>query len=287
MEPSRFDTLTRSLLVSGSRRRLLAGLLGGLLLRGKAESARAQVINCGCGTSTCLMDPNGDFRGCCGGGACANRDGFLVACCGADGLCCDGVCCGAGQFCVGPGQCANACPAGTGACGRTCCAAGLECHGSTCTLPPPPPPPPCNGITCNGDCCGAGVGCDISGGCAAPCEAPLFSCKGNCMLTCAPGTLNADTCACECAGPICGSICCGAGQECASDGLLTGEPRCCPQGKSCGGDCKGDPGIVCCKAGPSGTGSACNSKTQTCCGDGCCPKRTGRCVGGKCKKRKK
>jgi len=317
MEAERFDTFVRALIGGSSRRRLLAGLLTGIALGHAPRPAAAQ--ECGCHPDqACLRDPDGTFRGCCGGTPCPGPDGFYLhgACCHGDNHCCAGVCCAADRRCVTPrvcgvaclagqtecgrgccgegqecgagDQCIATCPAGTTRCGGTCCEHGCEGGGTRCALPPPPPPPPCNGTTCNGVCCGAGVGCDVSGDCGAACEAPLISCKGTCILPCPPGrALNADTCACKCEGQVCGTICCGADQECSNDGSEGGVPTCCAAGKSCGLLCKGAPHTKCCTAGPTSAGGFACAKSDICCGKGaCCKKGKQSCAKGKCKPKK-
>jgi hypothetical protein len=158
MDAHRLDTIARSLIVAGSRRRALAAALGGVLgLRGRARpddataggKCKPKCSEC----KKCKKGKNGK-RGKCKPKA--NGTGC------ATGTCQAGRC----VFCADKPD-------------FTDCGSGNQCSGGVCATPP----------TCRVDlapcpCC-AGITCDASDHCAcAPAGAPCRSSRGCCTGSC-------------------------------------------------------------------------------------------------------
>lgn len=170
MDGSRFDSLARMLAASGSRRRLVGGLVAGAL--GLVERRGADATACRAVGASCREHSN-----CCSG-LCGPRDATGRRRCG----CQIDADCGAFQACGGggvPGQCgcipncAGTC-GGTDGCGGTCpgqCAEGRTClSNGTCAVPCPNGGNDCTVLGC-GQCFSTSDGnvCGIAGD-TGPCD---------------------------------------------------------------------------------------------------------------------
>jgi hypothetical protein len=165
------------------------------------------------------------------------------------------------------GNCVNltcsACPSGTTLIGSTCCPTAKVCGTGA------------SAICCKGDAqsCVEGVcQCDDPG--TLPCGEQCVGCEG--------GTVNSETCLCECPSgtTLIGSTCCPNARVCGSGTSVT----CCPEGQQCEGDVCSEPcrpngdsctnHDECCSNNcVSGTCAACPAGS-TLCGDNCvtnCP----------------
>src|SRR5579884_2259883 len=99
MDPTRFDALTKRLALSGaSRRRLLRGLGGGLLVAlggaGGAGAATCAGVGQGCSATPCCGPSGGELA--CQGGTCCVQAGALYNGAASPGdpcaVCCSGSC---------------------------------------------------------------------------------------------------------------------------------------------------------------------------------------------------
>ena len=162
MEGHRFDELTRELAVSATRRRVLAGLAGGLatalgLRRAGAQGCAAYGRVCaysGCCTTPgadCVCYRNGHCRCLCPAGTAACAGNGVTVCvdlrtdlanCGACG-----AACAPGALCV-EGACRDCGVPGLPCCTGTACDAGLRCIGNECVACGAPPHPCCEGDVC-------------------------------------------------------------------------------------------------------------------------------------------
>ncbi len=264
MDPSRFDSLTRAIARTGSRRWLLpqlaAASLLGVLASGKAEEADAErpsdrmkrrakqrnrkqrnrrrrnTQNAGnggggnsnhTGRTSCIA--NGDI--CTRDSACCSNNCFNDQCAARVTQCGQGS---AGPPCVPPAKgCAGtACCYGSVACGETCCdPSATQCNDQTGQCQ--------GGPTCDAQTCPIGC-CDESGTCltdqtgcnggGSPC---CFGCCDSATGQCLPGVNNDQWCGKD--GQQCGP-CTGATQ------CVQGECKCtddtCPP--SSGGTCQND-----------------------------------------------
>jgi hypothetical protein len=132
--------------------------------------------------------------------------------------------CEAGEECVG-GGCEGSCQSGTTPCGTQCCQTGETClHGLACC----PTAKVCGtgdfAICCKGDaqtCVDGSCQCDDPG--ALPCGDQCVACEG--------GTVNSETCLCECPSTttLIGSTCCSNLRVCHTGTSVI----CCPDGCGC------------------------------------------------------
>jgi hypothetical protein len=266
MDAERFDTLARALTASGSRRRALAALSGGLALAIGATSPRetkAKKKKC----PPCKKPKKGKCKGkkpdgtpCAGGtcqsGVCSGATvqptcTGLAQSCSADAACCTGIC-NAGGSNVGPfpgtaNECATCRTGGAGCAGAgdpTCCGA------RTCSYRSPGAPTP-------NQCCSViNETCSTTGG-GSCCAEPVNPAGTVCADAGAPG---AGTC-CLRTGTRIGS--CGSSEACCTGGCgivytATPEAFCCtPPGATC------TPGaVVCCPPGLAPALGTCPSSGQ-------------------------
>ena len=299
MDEVTFDKLTRDLATATSRRRLLRGLVGGVLGglsgavgRAGAASCREAGRLCNQGADCCAgfcdtsnPDPKRRNRCTCPAGTFECRGGCKTAADYRDDV---ENCGGCGRRCPAPvngvsvcvdGSCGLVCDAGYHQCGSRCVSnTDLALCGNSCT----PCPVPANGrATCDGINCGIvcdagfhtcdGATCvgddhpDHCGTRCAPCAAPAnatATCDGaNCGFVCNDGfTRQGDFCCPDdCAGACCNGVCCNGGQICGQ--LVFGGTACCyPPGTS--GDCTfANYESVCCVTGSS---VGCDLSTGTC-----------------------
>jgi hypothetical protein len=273
MDAERIDVLARSVAIGMNRRRLIAGLVAGLVqpLLGDPRWAAAG----GCGKVGKRCDNNGDCcahaecRGgeckCrsgwkdCGNGTCVNRDtdedncGACGTVCAAGEACCAGTCADLQADAANCGECDNAC-------GDT-----EACIGGACVVTRPVDgcSPICLGTCCDGNCvdlvqdpanCGAcGHVCPSSDGRPLVCE------SGRCVL-------------CR-SRVICGRVCCATGKSCCDGACLDldDDPTNCG---ACGRAC-GDTEV--CR---NGLCTDCPGDVYSC--DNVCCNRFEGCSGGRC-----
>jgi hypothetical protein len=155
MDGSRFDALTKSLSVHGSRRRVLALFASGLLGVGGRRAVAARV--CGDAGTVCRENAN-----CCSGLCGKDASGRRVCVCPAQLVTCGGLC-------VDPTTAYLSDTANCGACGHRCPSA--PCKSPTCTdgvcrlnSNPAADGKPCDdgnrcttGTTCEAGTCGGGI----------------------------------------------------------------------------------------------------------------------------------
>jgi hypothetical protein len=257
MDPRRFDTWTRSVFGTRSRRDavqlLLRGTAGGVAsLLGWTQAAAA----CAKAGERCVDEP------CCGDARC--KDNHCVSHCPKRRQCGKDDCCNLCEECVG-GLCTALKPTcvecqspicnpttGQYECQRKCSFAEVCCKGKcidSCNHCTSLRDTACPGV--NGDEC-VDVqmdpkNCGTCGNLCKPCE----TCKdGACVSKCQSG----ETC--------CGGQCCPSGRAC-TDGVCT-----CPQGyKTCG--------TICCETAATCCNGACCGSISMCCTPGwaspCCP----------------
>lgn len=221
MDPSRFDTLAKSITTTASRRSVLAGLVAGLLApllaqddlsakKGKGKGKKKKK-----GTAGPPPGGGGCVANCAGKAACADDD------CGAP---CET--CGGGQTCGGGGT--------PGVCGG----------GGTCT-------PNCynpNGPSriCGPDGCGGGCGFN-EGNCyqnqVCTGDGIYCSCPGDTPTQCSDGCVDTMTDVRNCG--ICGRGC-SPGLNCCNGACagLSGDPFNCG---TCGKVCDTPPRTTCCQ----------------------------------------
>ena len=286
MDADRFDSLTRSLTVPGSRRRVLAlalsGALASLLTREDAEAhnerEKCNKINDTDKRQRCVEQARKHKKKHkkkserCGPATCSSG---TFCCDDARGVCCatGSECCnvgpGTGSCCPSPGRCAQ--PIGNDAAPYQCC------------------PPERQWFTSVGlvRCCptgtrslGTGITADDGPCCleAKYCSTSLTG--GTCCPDVAPVCVNPATGQCCTAARACGTSCCNAGETCVGG-------QCCPSGRSI---CSG----VCCPAGQtcSVDNNRCEDVTRcprefcTNRGLGCCPPNnftnTAYCIPSNC-----
>ena len=182
MDHHRFDTLTRSLTTTGSRRRALtvalSGAFGVLGLVPADDAAAAKKCppckkrkqgKC----KKTLPDGTACSGGTCQGGSCVRTPSPPSSRCTPE---CSGKTCGD-----------DGCD---GFCGS--CTAPETCHGGTCCRPD------CNGKDCGDDGCGGSCGPCTGGTCQdqdGVCACPQDKCGGVCQVPCSE-VRNPFTCAC-------------------------------------------------------------------------------------------
>jgi hypothetical protein len=187
MDDRRFDQITRALSSGADRRRLLAGLAGGLAAAfGGRKATRAQDIN-DCARFCTEVLPPGPQRGRCNSQA-AQGEGPCIECgADADSVCvtadgavaCEFAACGTGRVCL-----AGAC-VGTGTCtpGSTNAACSTTCSGTFNA---------CRQTTEGVTVCVVGISCSS----AVPCTASSQCQPGE---VCASGGV--------CGGTVCRAVC--------------------------------------------------------------------------------
>jgi len=182
MDPTRFDALTRQLVASHSRRRLLSGALGivaGLLGAGESQAKRHRTAKraqrqVSAGKTKCRRAGRScqgrRAKICCPGLACVGSDrGSARRCtpcsaegasCAGDEACCGGVCCRdelinpVGTCCASRDRC----------CGGDCCTEGEVCDFRFLMCVPCTPEGECQNPVPFCNCCpGLEIVCDETG----------------------------------------------------------------------------------------------------------------------------
>ena len=202
MDADRFDSLTRSLMSSGSRRRALGAIAGGAIgLLGLADTDHASAAKSGkckprcgecarCKRGDCKKTKHGKKR--CSRGKCQPlREGTPCT----TGTCQGGSCIAALPISPPPPPAplpppSQLCPEGFTVCGGSCVDTSASAtHCGTCNNPCRPNQTCCSGICRNlnthnancgacGNVCPAGTNC-CNGTCA--CIAPQICCRGSCQ----------------------------------------------------------------------------------------------------------
>ena len=186
MDHHRFDTLTRSLTTTGSRRRALimalSGALGVLGLVHADDAAAAKKC------PPCKKRKQGK---------CKKKLPDGTACSG--GMCQSGSCVRTPSPPPPPSDCTPECSGkdcGDDGCAGVCgsCTAPETCHDGTCCRPD------CNGKDCGDDGCGGSCGPCTGGTCqdgVCDCHDPFETCGGVCFLRCSAGVVRDPfTCVC-------------------------------------------------------------------------------------------
>ena len=256
MDSDRFDSLTRQMAGSQSRRTLLRTLAGGLTAAvvGLARPGSAEAAKCGKEGQPCGCCQRGLS---CTGGACCPTDRVCgSACCPAGHTCQNGSCVRAGSGVGSPGGC----PAGQAACAGGCAditsdiancgACGRACPRST---------DPCGIAICTNGVCGfapaaPGAVCRPAAG---PCDVAEY-CDGA-SPSCPPDAFLPATVACR---PVAGECdvaeyCSGTAAACPPDAFLPATVAC--RAASC------TDGIATYAATCTGGGATCSTLVSEAC----------------------
>ncbi len=221
MDGSRFDAMTRRLLVPGSRRGVLRGLVAGALAGSLTRLGLADGL-AGCKGVSKKCDKSGD---CCRGMKC--KQGKCA--CGAGGKKCGDACCGRGERCLESADPAACCP-DLKVCGKTCCPPDRVC---ICAKPGPFDPDPDPDELCR--CvCPDGYKEDRDGNCICPNACGVHCCEKE----------DGEECCFEDGEPFCALVnssekhCGKCGHACPADRVCqNGECVCSPEHLDCGGYC--------------------------------------------------
>ena len=308
MDGTRFDDIAKTLARGTTRRRLLAGLAGGVLGALGLRGAGAQVSQAQCGNVVCKTDPGGCAPGCV---CCVYSNGNSR--CRPPGTCSPGsVACPADRPRVDPVrgcvQCLDAtqCPAPAGACEAVTCTNGVcgvgpapagtvcrpaigpcdvaeTCTGSSTVCPPDAKLADTTPCDADGDACTVGDACQAGfcvPGLPRECR-PCQECSGG---DCVP--VATDT---RCPAGCCGGICCRDDETCVAGSCQavacitvgnicnTTDNQCCAADPTCAQSCSGV--TTCCRQ-PGGTCEDtcdCCGSTSQCVGSRCCRGLTGAC----------
>jgi len=255
---------------------------GGCCAAGEACQAGVCVEACVPDCSDKLCGDSDGCEGVCDDAPCEDPDAFCLfggceclyvlcgdTCCAAgqdceDGVCggcvpdCDAAACGDPDGCGG--QCDGYCSGDNEACQGFTCACQYKDCGACCAA----------GQVCDGDTCCTPTTCQAVG---ASCGHPLDGC-GNTLICgdCANNEVCGDDYSCACPTPMCGGLCCPAGEACEDGACVSCDPVCAPDAAcgdddGCGGGCQG----ACPGAQEYCSDGACECYFESCGGECCEP----------------